>query len=1148
MARKNIDDEALRAQNESQLELIKINVEKVKKDVSEVSTFTKKEIDSVLKKVDQVIAKMEKSNATLIKQNKSAYQYMADAQQRLTEDEYKASEKEAKNYIKYAERKIKAERELRIEQQRRYDEQTKYEERSYKKAAEYLNEYQQGQAKILQQQKENQNAISQALKGNFTDLFNLKINRQKEDISSQMDLIKKAVGNGDMSVAEGKKQMSGLMDSMKSIDASSAKMNAAATIFNTAVKVVKAFADIWIKRFFNGVDNIVNKYEEIYTHQAVQTGENQEQYFNRQKEMQQSLNKQGLQNNIAVTEVMQATADFVNNGITNMADAMRLGEQSAIAKQLAPYLDMQSDALTSLTLTFGPQFSKRMAGIAGAVSDTVGNNRFTTKNLSSIIDMLNPVMLASQKELLGADELAYLEYMKSKGMTDEAALSVIKDISDIKSNPVGVLEGNGSLASRILASFGEDYVMNADLSTMIHDYMQTEFGLRSGTSGYGRNAIQNATGSHISWWFDDKTFQDITENGFKAALDADGKELTRYETNAQRLANDELTTAKAQKDLLAESLAVETAILQERWPDLMNVLRDLLPGIAGLFATWLGGKLLGKIGGKLFGNIGGKAVGEAGEKALVEGAAHTGGLKTAMMGKGGGASAVALPAAGAVAGAGLGIYNGVQAANDFKNGETGYGIADTVGAVAGGTAAVTLGATAASAAGVGGAVGAFGAMAAVPVVGWIALAASAVVAGGVAIKKAIDAEVKQREAANNVFKEQVESEMKERKKSQEDYINDLYVIRSKVKQAASDEDARRILLENGIASQEELTKEQNKSRDALINLTDAYIADTKARNDKDNKAVEVLKNMQAKDKEVYANDAWSYVDWLLGDNGWNREINELGDQDREAAYKIVAAIAQYGENHYEGMSEKEKKVFDEIKKQGLDAAKEGNHDTGLNWESMDKIIDKMDSEEEASRALVRKAMSDGGILENYSKQSSIRNKFGKDAYVNKDYSAAFDQFLLPASDPSLSDKKAKSYLESFKSATGLSWDKIPEGDLKNYIQDIMSTHNIDSYAIGTPYNTTEGLAYLHEGEAVLTATAADILRGNSNYNISTAAGVNDALNAKSSLTTENVQSIVTAISNQTMQLAAKIDQVIATIGANRRNPFSSNMINLGLEK
>ena len=111
---------------------------------------------------------------------------------------------------------------------------------------------------------------------------------------------------------------------------------------------------------------------------------------------------------------------------------------------------------------------------------------------------------------------------------------------------------------------------------------------------------------------------------------------------------------------------------------------------------------------------------------------------------------------------------------------------------------------------------------------------------------------------------------------------------------------------------------------------------------------------------------------------------------------------------------------------------------------------------------------------------------------------------------------------------------------------IQSMPDISSYATGTDYVKANGqFAYLHEGEAVLTKSAATLLRTQTSENISTASGVNSALEANSSVSKEYITTIVTAINDQTAALIAKMDEIYQKmIASSYRGKYSASLVGL----
>lgn len=696
------NNKRISSDNEEQLELIKINVDKVKKDVTEVSVHTRKEISAITKKVDELITKLEQSMKL------SASQSSKQAAEMLKQQNIMVST--ANKLLDVSNKTL--ENEKKTTQQKK--EQVKQQENI---TDAWLAD--------RQQSKDNTNMILDAIKGkgSFSNVMLSNNNKAKDDIINRMRTIESSTS---LSVGEKRSMMNELTNQFNSLDKSAGKIQAAATTMDTSVKVVKIFLNTWMDRFNDGMNKIVNTYESTYSQQAVQTNMNQKEYFDKQREMQDSLNKQGLQNNVAISDVMQATSNFVSNGITNMSQAMQLGEQSAIAKTLAPYLDTQSEAFMSMSQTLGPQFSKSLIGVSKYVSDNVGSNRFIQKNMNQIVSMMEPIVMASNKQLMGDEEWAQIESLMNNGYTESEALALVSEAMDVIRNPYGAIT-NGTTLQKMQVANGN----YTDVSKYISGKLSDTASMLNGTSGLARSAAAETIGAGYKGYLTSdeqlrKQARVASQFSNEDALGSGGATTSgsqsSYRTKMQNFANDQYTTAKEQKDILAENLALEYAIANEKWPDLMKAIKEIVPAIAGMFATYVGGKLLGKVGGNLLG-LGGKSGGSSliSSAGTYIGSGLANGFSNAAptaMGAGkigaftGTAGALA-GAAGVAAGGAMAVKGGMDVYNDFKNND----ITWKTGASAGGAVAGAAGA------------GALIALGASNPIGWVALGVGALALG-----------------------------------------------------------------------------------------------------------------------------------------------------------------------------------------------------------------------------------------------------------------------------------------------------------------------------------------------------------------------------------------------------------------------------------
>lgn len=594
--------------NEEQLELIKINVDKVKKDVSEISVHTRKEISAITKKMDELISTMEKSMKVMANQTTAS----AKTMQQMNEQQMKSLE--AMNDL--VNERIDAEKKITSQKK----EQTKENEKQSKSKKDDDGNFSSGTTdrwlKNYNDKKDNTDRILDAIKGKSSALFTHKTDKSMSDIIDKM----KDVENSNMSMEQKEKQLDILTNQYKSLDASAGKLKAASKVFDTTVTVLRKTVQIWSNRFFGGMEKIINTYEDTFQNQAVMTGISQQEYFDYQNNEAKKLSDLGLQNNIAMSDVMAATSQFVNKGITNFAEASEMGQTEAIGKVLAPYLDQQSDAFISLSQTMGPKFAKTMTGLATSVSTQVGQSRFLVKNIDTMVEDMQYMTLAARKSLMSEEEQTKLELIgKATGTSQEQLMSLYTDVTDITKNRLKALQ-SGNLSQKIAAASNEtsweglakvyaNSLGNAsgfDTTTaqgqLAFDAVRNTMGVDS-VIGYNNEdniglmqKIMSASGDELS---------DLIKQYGVGDGDTDSGEES-YQKKFEELANDQLQTTKDMKDILGENISTSLATLAEKYPDTYSIVKDIGANVVGGLITFLGGKFIEKIGGKLLGKIGSK--------------------------------------------------------------------------------------------------------------------------------------------------------------------------------------------------------------------------------------------------------------------------------------------------------------------------------------------------------------------------------------------------------------------------------------------------------------------------------------------------------------------------------------------------------------
>lgn len=1006
--------------NEEQLELIKVNVDKVKKDVSEISVHTRKEISAITKKMDELISTMEKSMKVMANQTTAS----AKTMQQMNEQQMKSLE--AMNDL--VNERIDAEKKITNQKK----EQTKENEKQSKSKKDDDGNFSSGTTdrwlKNYNDKKDNTDRILDAIKGKSSALFTHKTDKAMDDIVKKM----REVETSNASFSQKEKELDILTNQYKSLDASAGKLKAASKVFDTTVTVLRKTVQIWSNRFFGGMEKIINTYEDTFQNQAVMTGISQQEYFDYQNNEAKKLNDLGLQNNIAMSEVMSATSQFVNKGITNFAEASEMGQTAAIGKVLAPYLDQQSDAFVSLSQTMGPKFTKTMTGLATSVSSQVGQSRFIVKNIDTMVNDMQYMTLAARKSLMSEDMQNRFELVgKLTGTSQEQLMNMYTDLSDLTTNRLDALE-NGNLAQRTAAASGE-----TTWEGLAKVYSETlgmgkGFDVNSAQGQLAFDAFRQATGTSDVIGYGNANNIDMIQK-ILSASDSELSELIKqygtgdgdtdsgeesYQKKFEKLSNDQLQTTKDMRDKSLENISTKLGTLAEKYPDLYTVIRDIGTSVVGNIIGFLGGKFIEKIGGKLLGKIGSKLFGKTATKAAGN---IIGGEQLSLFGN------------TAKTGLGSKIGSGLKAAftTTGKSGLT---------SVLSSTGAKVLG-------GVGGAI--------------------------MTVKDAVGGYKK----ADQWFE----------KENNGQPATTGQKVSSTIGGALGG---------TGPGVFDEGASTGDKVKNVLGGAAKGAMIGT------------------------MFGPIGTAVGGLVGAG-----LSALGGE------KISKGLSKLGE----GIKDTASKVGETVNKM-WDSAKEG----------FGKLADN------AASAFGDFVNFLTGIPEKLVKGI----KWGIDSFMTATqnmFSALLNIPIFIANSAIGLVNGIKNSLKSF--AVGIA-DKIGQGNnVASWFPEDMPTleyskmqsmPDISSYATGTDYIKANGqFAYLHEGEAVLTKSAATLLRTQTSENISTASGVTSALEANSSISKEYITTIVTAINDQTAALIAKMDEIYQKILANNyRGRYSSSLVEL----
>lgn len=827
-------------------------------------------------------------------------------------------------------------------------------------------------------------------------------------------------------------------------------------IINGAVKVIGDILDIWLERFDKGINKIYQTYESTYTNVSVIMDQNQDQYMSWQTQARDSLKSMSLDNNIAISKVMEQLDVTTKLGISGQK-AQNKALSDSITKTIAPFVDVTTDAYTDLQLKLGDSFVTSMNGLVDAVNDQAGSSRFISKNINSILQELEPIAMNAKDDRFAqqfGEMAAMLDTAVSEGsLTMDQASKMKEQITNVVNDPYGAITSGDIIQRQVVAS-GVD---TTDVSAVASEILKT-----SGywTDQFGQNERIQAGAAGDALGIGSGYLTGLNDVGFgkNSAFSAilSGKNIGDVQLAGQtmqnNLANDKYTTRTAQYDISAENAALGVAQFRQKYPDAYQILENILKELKNKFGdivssitNLFGGKgsSLSKVGGKALNsikNLSSKALSgikSAGSKALsgiksvggkaISGAAKVGSKAlTNLAGASGGSAGLGV--AGATAGLAVAAGGTIAAVDGIKNASnkqagTGSRVASGVQAGAGIAAA-------------GAGVAATGLLLASNPVGWAVLgvgaAALGVAVAAKGISKALDktsAATKEVTASYDNQLKQMKENQKEEKKNQKEQLKEQ---KKQLEDLTSLEDKKKYAVENGIISEEDaksLTEEGfNKIFDEYQKSEKEYL---KKKQDAEKKQLEELKSKQ------------------------EEETQKASEDNEKELLKQISDLESQGD-------EGKDKVYDILKNAG----------------ASDKALKKYKSGEWTAEGILN---GKGGGIGFFNTQKDLMKNLDTEDWKAITSSAGLDQDKFKVANMSTDEKAAKdakyaelkAIVDQGEGDNPTSKERYQSAleQLKKDFSDGKGGYAPPSmYAAGNPFVASDQLAYLHQGEAVLTKT------------------------------------------------------------------------------
>lgn len=821
-------------------------------------------------------------------------------------------------------------------------------------------------------------------------------------------------------------------------------ISVAADTFNTAV-------DKFGQLFLQGMNRISNNANSQFQNISVRTGMNYGTYRSGVAGLGglgggtlsnwRGLN---LSDNIKAGDVQDMMNTLANTGMGQeqlLANAI----DTVLTKNIVPYLELSTAELQQFNINTNGELMKQVRGIAKTNQDMFDGNEVANQYLQEELEYLAPMSAVAELDLIQNDEemMAYYQQLRSQGMSDDQIAREISSVRKIRTNPADVLQ-NGSLAEQLA-------VINGELNG--RNFVEDQFGIARDVGGSKQllanmgpksgglvaSVYSNVIGSSLAEQYE------LSRAGYNrgaaeaggyragAALAENGNAVT------QAFANGDNQTKQQKQEATLENLSTDLAMWKTDMGVWFDVLTTVVKGIASILITWAAGKAVSGIAGKL----GGKAIGSGIGKSIAGGLQNLGGgLATGTTGSVGAGLAVT---AGAVAGAAMGVDGGIKAFENFKKGDAAGGALRTTEAVAGIGGAAALVALGAS-----------------NPIGWIALGVGAI-AMFAAKSHEYNESLKDNVENNRAMAKDIKAKWDENNKAIQNEItqreDSLYEIKSQLENGKDLDTVRNELIESGILTEEDINKARVSQRDELINLTNAYIEATKKLSGASEEVNDIFSNYEQDLVGGMRNEIARYVEDHKG--------NEKGNAHYDEMYKILTtAVNQTYEKQRNGqdLSDAEKELI-----------------KGWEWASEDDDVSRSDINAIFSGWTKVTGKQLGEMLSTESLAELAKSGYDYGSHTQGYLSGRLDEEASKAIISAAAATHREDAISLLQSSGYTPESPEPYGSA---IKKAMEAQKINWESAKGYYRTgTDSIPYdnypamLHEGEAVLTASTANELRG-----------------------------------------------------------------------
>ena len=365
----------------------------------------------------------------------------------------------------------------------------------------------------------------------------------------------------------------------------------------------KEFTSIWMRRFEQGMDRIVNTYNETYHEVSVLTGTNQKDYREMQDSMKRYLKDNNLNSVIRISDVMKELHSAVKSGITDSAEAQTVAMQNSITKAINPFIDVTADSYKDMQLALGEKFVDSTNGIVKSVDKVAGQTRFVSKNINDMLEQFQPVIMNAKNDFVEknmTETMSMIESLLSSGdITTEMANQMKQDAYNLMYNQYGMLSsGNVSDILKVTEINKQGINVDENMTGALKAAYEPLIGIAK--SFENSSALGKSIGG-TEYGFGNRREIELLLGLNKESLNkaVDKAKETENPSDSQKSLISKIEdtfTNLFKKDTWAENAGLQGAQFEQQFPDGFKVMKSMLSelkAITGLIAgNFIANKLL----------------------------------------------------------------------------------------------------------------------------------------------------------------------------------------------------------------------------------------------------------------------------------------------------------------------------------------------------------------------------------------------------------------------------------------------------------------------------------------------------------------------------------------------------------------------------